>query len=141
MPVCESSACGGVCECDVFSPLRSRGERASGVGARRGLCEGMREIGGGAVTDGGLRVLGRGSFGALCCGVGAAMKGSSATASGTDEASPPSAEIGECGVGVVAGAWQQQAAAEHEPACRRGWCGRGRGVRACVRELSVWGRV
>jgi hypothetical protein len=41
----------------------------------------------------------------------------------------------------VAGALQQQAAAEHETACGRGGWGRGRGVRACLRELSVWGRV
>jgi hypothetical protein len=40
-------------------------------------------------------------------------------------------------VGVVAGAWQDQAAAEHEPACRRGGCGRGRGVRACERAQRV----
>ena len=44
---------------------------------------------------------------------------------------------GECGVGVVAGASQQQAATEHEPACGRGGCGRGRGVRACERPQCV----
>jgi hypothetical protein len=93
------------------------------------------------VTDGGLRVLGRGSFGVLCCGVGAGMMGTGATATYTDEASTPMpTEPGECGVGVVAGAWEQQAAAEHEPACGRGGCGRGR-VCVPVRELSVWGRV
>jgi hypothetical protein len=40
-------------------------------------------------------------------------------------------------VRVVAGAAQQQAAAEHEPACWRGGCG----VYVPVRELIVWGRV
>jgi hypothetical protein len=35
------------------------------------------------------------------------------------------------------GAWQEQAAAEHEPACGRGWCGRGRGARACERAQRV----
>jgi hypothetical protein len=40
-------------------------------------------------------------------------------------------------VGVEAVAWQQQAAAEHEPACGRGGCGRGRGVRACERAPRV----
>jgi hypothetical protein len=44
---------------------------------------------------------------------------------------------GECGVGVVAGARQQQAATEHEPACGRGGCGRGRGVHACERAQRV----
>jgi hypothetical protein len=39
------------------------------------------------VTDEGLRVLGRGSFGVLCCGVGAGTKGTGVTASSTDEAS------------------------------------------------------
>ena len=90
------------------------------------------------MTDGGLRVLGRGSFGVLCCGVGADMKGTGATASGPDEASTTMpTETGECGAGVVAGAWQQQAAAEHEPACGRGGCGQGRGVRACERAQRV----
>ncbi len=122
--------------------LRSRGERAGGVGARLGLCEGMRERGGGAVTDGGLRVVGRGSFGVLCCGVGAGTKGTTSTASATDEASTPGpTETGECGVGVVAGARQQQAAAEHEPVCGRGGCGRGRGVRACERAQRAGARV
>jgi hypothetical protein len=46
---------------------------------------------------------------------------------------------GECDVGVVAGAWQQQAAAEHETACGRGGCGRG-GMSVPVRELRVWCR-
>ncbi len=41
-------------------------------------------------------------------------------------------------MGVVAGVWQQQAAAEHEPACRRDGCGRGRVVRACERAQRVW---
>ena len=59
-------------------------------------------------------------------------------AAGTDEASTPGpTEIGECGVGVVAGAWQEQALAEHEPTCGRGGCGRGRGVRACERAERV----
>jgi hypothetical protein len=90
------------------------------------------------VTDGGSRVLGRGSVGLLCCGVGAGTKGTSATARRTVEASTPGpTEAGECGVGVVAGAWQQQAAAEHEPASGRGGCGRGRGVRACERAQRV----
>ncbi len=102
------------------------------------------------MTDGGLRVgclggvlrvLGRGSSGVLCCGVGTATKGSSSTARGPDKASKPMlTEAGECGEGVVTGAAQQQAAAEHEPACGRGGCGRG-GVCVPVRELSVWGRV
>jgi hypothetical protein len=55
-------------------------------------------------------------------------------ATSTDEASTPGpTEIGECGVGVVAGSSQQQAAAEHEPACGQGGCGRGRGVCAFER--------
>jgi hypothetical protein len=40
-------------------------------------------------------------------------------------------------VGVVTGAWQQQAAADHEPAAGEA----GGGVCVSVRELSVWGRV
>ena len=40
-----------------------------------GLCEGMRVRGGGAVTYGGLRVVGRGSLGVLCCGVGGRFEG------------------------------------------------------------------
>jgi hypothetical protein len=56
----------------------------------------------------------------------------------TDEASTPGSTVGgECGVGVAAGAWQQQASAEHEPACGRGGCCRGRGVRACERAQRV----
>ncbi len=35
---------------------------------------------GGAVTDGGLRVVGRGSSGVFCCGVGAGTKGTGVTA-------------------------------------------------------------
>jgi hypothetical protein len=93
------------------------------------------------VTDGGLRVLGRGSFGVLCCGVGAGTKGTSATTRCTEQASSPvPTETGECGVGVVAGAAQEQAtqgAAEREPACGRGGWGRGRGVRACGRAQRV----
>jgi hypothetical protein len=72
------------------------------------------------VTDGGLRVLGRGSFGVLCCRVRAGMKGTSSTARSTDKASTPClTKTGECGVGVVAGAAQEQAtqgAAEREAA-------------------------
>jgi hypothetical protein len=84
------------------------------------------------VTDGGLRVLGRGSFGVLCCGVGAGTKGTTATTKGTAEASTPMpTETGECGVGVVGGAWQQQAAAEHGPACGRGGVRPGEGC-ACL---------
>jgi hypothetical protein len=56
----------------------------------------------------------------------------------TDEASTHlETTAGECGVCVVAGAWQQQAAAEHKPACGRGGCGRGRGVRACEKAQRV----
>ena len=56
----------------------------------------------------------------------------------TDEASTPGpTETGECGVGVVGGAAQEQAATEHEAAYGRGGCGRGRGVRACERAQSV----
>jgi hypothetical protein len=55
------------------------------------------------VTDGGVRVLGRGSSGVLCF-VGAATKGTSSTTSSTDEASSPlpmgGGECGWCGVGV-----------------------------------------
>ncbi len=73
--------------------------------------------------------------------MGAGTKGTGATGKGTDEESKPiPADPGECGVGVVAGAWQQQAASEQEPACGRGECGRG-GLCVPVRELSVWGRV
>jgi hypothetical protein len=90
------------------------------------------------VTDGGLRVLGRGSVGVLCCGVGVGTTGTGSTASTTGEASRPGpADPGECGVDVVTGARQQQAVAEHEPACGRGGCDRGRGVRACERAQSV----
>jgi hypothetical protein len=90
------------------------------------------------VTDGGLRVLGRGSFGVLCCGVGAGTKGNGVTTSSTDKASRPGpTETGECGVGVVAGAWEEQAAAEHEPACGRGGYARVRGVRPCERAQRV----
>jgi hypothetical protein len=53
----------------VLVRLRSRGERAGGAGARRGLCEGMRVCGGGAETDGVCGCLGGGSYGVLCCGV------------------------------------------------------------------------
>ncbi len=82
------------------------------------------------MTDGGLRVLGRGSFGVLCCGVGADTKGITATATSTGEASTPMpTEAGECGVGVVAGAWQEQAAAEHEVVLARG--GGCEGMRVC----------
>jgi hypothetical protein len=81
--------------------------------------------------------LGGGLWG-LCCGVGADTTGTSSTARCTDEASKPMpTEAGECGVGVVAGAWQEQAVAEHEPACGRGGCGRGRGVCACERAQRV----
>ena len=66
------------------------------------------------------------------------MKGTTSTARCTDGASTPMPpEAGECGVGVAAGALQQLAAAEHEPACGRGGCGRGRGVRACERAQRV----
>jgi hypothetical protein len=40
-------------------------------------------------------------------------------------------------VRVVSGASQQQAATEHEPACGRGGCGRGRGVSASETAQSV----
>ncbi len=40
-------------------------------------------------------------------------------------------------MGIVAGSWLQQAAADHEQACGRGGCGRGRGVCACERAQSV----
>ncbi len=61
MPVRELSVWGRVCWRGVaLARLRSSGERAGGVGARRGLCESMRERGGGPVADGGFRVL--------CCG-------------------------------------------------------------------------
>ncbi len=90
------------------------------------------------MTDGGLRVLGRGSSGVLCCGVWAGTMGTSATARGTDEAPTPGpTEPGDCGLGAVAGVWQQQAAAEHEPACGRGGGGRSRGVCACERAQRV----
>jgi hypothetical protein len=62
------------------------------------------------------------------------MKETGVTTRGTDEASTPGpVKTGECGVGVVEGAWQQQAAPEHEPTCGRGGCGRRKGVRACER--------
>jgi hypothetical protein len=63
---------------------------------------------------------------------------SGSKAGSTDEASTPGPTAGgECGVGVVAGAWQEQAAAEHEPASGRGGCGRGRGVGACEKAQRV----
>jgi hypothetical protein len=72
-PACGRGGCGrgkGVRACERAQLVgacvmagRGRGERAAGVGARRGLCEGMQVSGGGAVTDGGLRVVGRGCFG------------------------------------------------------------------------------
>jgi hypothetical protein len=78
------------------------------------------------VTDGGLRVRGRGSFGVLCCGVGTGTKGTGATTSITDEASTPlPTETGECDVGVVAGAAPEQAtqgAAERETAWELSGC-------------------
>jgi hypothetical protein len=40
-------------------------------------------------------------------------------------------------VGVLAGAWQQQAAGDDEPACGRGGCDRRKGVRACERAQRV----
>ena len=56
----------------------------------------------------------------------------------TDEASTPGpTKTGECGVGGVAGVSQQQAAAEREPACGRGGCGRSRGVCACESAQRV----
>jgi hypothetical protein len=58
--------------------------------------------------------------------------------SSTDTAPTPGpTKTGECGMVVVAGASQQQAEAEHEPACGRGGCGWGRGVRACERAQRV----
>jgi hypothetical protein len=72
------------------------------------------------------------------------MKGTGATARSTDEASSPGLTVPcECGVGVVVGAPQQQAATEHEPECGRGGCGRARGVCACERaqrERELSGR-
>ncbi len=98
-------------------------------------CEGVEA---GRRLTGVCGCLGGGSFGVLCCGVGAGTKGTSATARVTDEASKPlPLEAGECGVGVVAGVWQEQGVAEHEPAYGRGGCGRGRGVRACERAQGV----
>ena len=58
MPVRELSVWGRVRLRGVLARLRSRWERAAGVGARRGLCEGMR---GGEVTDG-LVGLGGGRY-------------------------------------------------------------------------------
>ncbi len=141
MPVRELRVWGRVCWRGVaLACLRSRGERAAGVGARRGLCEGMRERGGGAVTDGGLRVLGRGSVGVLCCGVGAGTTGTGATARNTAEASQPGpAKTGECGVGVVAGAAQEQAtqgAAEREAAWELCGCDREEGGRTREHGLT-----
>ncbi len=77
------------------------------------------------MTDGGLLLLGRGSFGVLCCGVGAVTKGTGATTRGTDEVSKPGlTETGECGVGVVAGAAQEQAT-QGAAECETAWvlCG------------------
>jgi hypothetical protein len=63
---------GGVCDNGVwFAHLHNQGERTGGVGVRRGLCEDIRVRGGGVVTDGDLRVFGRGYFGFFCCGVDA----------------------------------------------------------------------
>jgi hypothetical protein len=70
----------------VRTPAQQR-ERAAGVDARWVLCEGMRVCCGGSETDGGLRVLGRGSFGVLCSGVGADTKETTSTTRCTDEAS------------------------------------------------------
>ncbi len=63
------------------------------------------------MTDGGLGVVGRG-----CCGVfymfrgGADLKGTTSTTRELVEASTPGPTVtGECGVGVVAGAAQEQA--------------------------------
>jgi hypothetical protein len=127
---------GGTC----LARLRSRGEGAGGVGARRGLCEGMRERAGVAVTDGGLRVLGRGSFGVLCCGVGADTKEPGTTTCSTDEASSPGPTGGgECGVGVVAGVLQEQAkqgAAECEAVWVLCGCDREEGGRAREHGLT-----
>ncbi len=85
------------------------------------------------MTDGGLRLLGRGSVGVLCCGVGADTTGTTATTKCTDEASTPiPGKAGECGVGVVAGAAQEQAtqgAAEREAAWELCGCDRVEGGR------------
>jgi hypothetical protein len=72
--------------------------------------------------------LGGDVLGFLCCGVGAGTKGTGATTSSTDEASSPlPTKTGECGVGVVAGAAQEQAtqaAAEREAAWELCGCDR-----------------
>jgi hypothetical protein len=129
----------------------------AGRGSRACVTEGRGQLvwvrGGGCVracecVEAGRRLTGvcgcsgGGVLGFLCFGVGAGTKGTSATAICTDEASRPGPAVtGECGVGGVAGAWQQQAAAEHEPACGRGGCGRGMGVRACERAQRGGARV
>jgi hypothetical protein len=73
-------------------------------------------------------VLGRGSYGVLFCGGGAGTKGTTVTTKGTDEALKPlPTEAGECGVGVVAEAAQEQAtqgAAEREAAWELCGCDR-----------------
>ncbi len=92
------------------------------------------------MTDGGLRVLGRGSVGVLCCWVGADTKGTGATTCSTDEASSPGPTGGgECGVGVVAGAVQEQAtqgAAECEAAWVLFGCDREEGGRTREHGLT-----
>jgi hypothetical protein len=92
------------------------------------------------VTDGGLRVLGRGSYGALCCGVGAGTKGTGATTRGPDEASTPGpTATGECGAGVQG---RGSSRPRQSTSRRAGEAGAaGGGVCVPVRELSVGGRV
>ena len=68
------------------------------------------------------------------------MKGSGATTRSTDEASTPGpTKTGECGVGVVAGAAQQQAtpaAAEREAAWELCGCDREEGGRTREHGLT-----
>ncbi len=84
--------------------------------------------------------MGGGVLGVLCCGVGAGTKGTGATTTSTDEASTPGPrKTGECGVGVVAGAAQEQAtqaAAEREAAWELCGCDRKQGGRTRERGLT-----
>jgi hypothetical protein len=71
---------------------------------------------------------------------GVAIKETTSTTSGTDEASTPGpTKTGECGVGVVAGAAQEQAtqaAAEREAAWELCGCDREEGGRAREHGLT-----
>jgi hypothetical protein len=139
---CKRPQCVGACVMtDVVARLRSRGERAGGVGARRGLCEGMRKRGGGAVTDGGLRLLGLGLLGFYVAGWGQVRWGLPRR----PEARTRHPLLGRRSqVSAAWVLWQGRGSSRprQSTSWRAGEAGAaGGGVRVHVRELSVWGRM